>query len=133
MKTRRVRIAKFLKAVENSGGIQSVIAKRMGITPTSLCEWLKRNPEFYKYLEEEDNKRVDTAITTITKDLGNIETAKWFLLKYKKGREKGYNDKPETQVNVQNNLIERKIIIEVVDERKDKTKSEAISSVPISD
>ena|SRR3990167_9759012 len=130
MKTRRVRIAKFLKAVEGSGGIQSVIAKRMGITPTSVCEWLKRNPEFYKYIEEEDNKRVDMAITTITKDLGNTETAKWFLLKYKKGREKGYNDKPETQLNMQlnQNTMTYKFVIDHGEREEDKIDTETTSS-----
>lgn len=134
MKAKKLRIKRFMESVKDSGGIQSLVARRMGITRQSLNEWLDRNPEFWKYIEEEDYKRFDTAQTTITNDLKNTETAKWFLTKYKIGQKYGYKDKPETQVNVQNNTIEQtKIIIEVVDGTKDTINQETIRSIPISD
>lgn len=121
-------------AVKDSFGIQSIIAKRMGIARSTLCEWLDRNPEYWKYIEEENIKRIDLAESTITQDLKNIETAKWFMTKYKGGRARGFSDK-ETQVNVQNNTIEQtKIIIEVVDAtNKTPTDEKTTFSIPISD
>jgi len=125
----KIRPNKFLKACKDSAGIRSIIAKKLDCNPCNLTQWLKRNPEFLKYIEEEQLKVVDKSEAVIIQDINNnnVETAKWFLTKSKMGRERGYGEKIEHENSFKGDNI--KLIIERYNGNSSTTKPEAGNSV----
>ena len=57
----KINITKFKKACEDSGGIKTTIAKRLGITRRWLYLWLEKHPEMEKLIEEESEIVLDMA------------------------------------------------------------------------
>lgn len=92
---------KILKAIKDSGGIITVIQKRLGCV-SWLCA--KQNIEKFEstrqaYLDEKE-KILDIAESSLVKSIqeGNTQDGKWYLSK--KGKERGYADEvPIVNVN----------------------------------
>ena len=95
----RISKKKFKEACKDSGGVQTVAAKLMGVTKQSLSVYLKKNPDMKKLLEEEADKVTDIAEHNINRDIlaGDIETSKWALLNRKSGKTRGYGSKQEVE------------------------------------
>ncbi len=110
----RINKKKFKKACIGSGGIQTVVAKAMGVTRQSLSVYLKKNPDLKKILDEEGEKVIDVAEHNIDRDIvsGDVETSKWALTNRKKGKARGYGFKQEREHTGQSatfNLITKSI------------------------
>ena len=83
-----------LKAIENSQGIVSIIAKRIGCKSETAENLIARWKETQKAYTSECSSVLDLAETVVIKDIakGSVSTAKWYLAL--KGRERGYNPQP---------------------------------------
>jgi hypothetical protein len=90
--------ADILNAIENSGGIMSTIAAKLG------CEWHTAEKYVLKYnetkqaLEDEENKVLDICQQTLIKSIkgGNTQDAKWYLST--KGKRRGFTEKTEHEL-----------------------------------
>lgn len=99
----------MMKAIDNSGGIISLIANRLG------CEWhtAKRYIEMWEETKQahvnELEKFKDICETTVLKAVqdGDVQTAKWVLSH--RARDRGYGDKIEVDGQV---FGEIKIIVQ---------------------
>lgn len=86
----RITKAELLEAVNNSGGIMSIIAQKLN------CSWetAKKNCNKYKAVQEaiasEKEKTKDKAETVIIKSIQemDVQTAKWYLTLM--ARDRGY-------------------------------------------
>jgi len=90
----------FKEALKNSGGNQSIIAKKIGVTRGAVNQYLKRFPKMRDLLELEAERIIDVAENIIDGSITNdkdIDSAKWKLLNSKKGKARGYGAKTEIE------------------------------------
>lgn len=94
----RLTPARFLKGVEGSAGLVTAVAKNMGCTRQALANWLRLNPEFLKYLDEERSKVLDVAENQLINQLtkGEPWAIKFFLMT--QGKKRGYTERQEIEV-----------------------------------
>src|SRR3990167_10261444 len=116
----RINVRRFIKACKDSGGIISIIAKRMSVSRTTLYDYIQREPIAQKYLQEAKEDILDMAESKLisSMNLGEIDSIKWYLARI--GKNRGFSEKPEivTQTNVQVHNIPAtyKIVIENPDD-----------------
>jgi hypothetical protein len=81
---------KFRKAVEGSGGIMTVIAKKLGVNRQYLYVWLDKNPKLRAYIDEEMDKLLDFAEVKLYEEINkdNLRAIIFFLST--RGRKRGY-------------------------------------------
>lgn len=105
--TGRIRPARFLKHVKDSGGILSIISKRLGFSRSGLQRWLNANPEMWKYVYEEREVVVDIAEAKLIKKLNADEdwAIKFVLGNTNRGKQRGYTER-DIVVNTEVNNIQ---------------------------
>jgi hypothetical protein len=89
----KVKTKAFLKHVKNSGGILTIIAKRMGVDRSTLFYWLNRNPTFWEYVFQEREQIVDIAESKLINKLNSDEdwAIKFILGSTNRGKRRGYS------------------------------------------
>ncbi len=110
----RINKKKFKEACGGSGGVQTVIARSIGVTRQAITEYLKKHPEMRKFVEQEGEKIIDVAEHNINKKIvdGDVETSQWALTNRKRGKMRGYGHKQEMEVTgtaATFNLIEKSV------------------------
>jgi len=95
----RITKSKFKEACKGSGGVQTVIAKAIGVTRQAIGLYLKKNPDLRKFLDEEGEKIIDVAEHNINKKIveGDVDVSQWALTNRKKGKIRGYGFKQEIE------------------------------------
>lgn len=94
----RPPLSKILEAIKDSGGVFSVIAKRLGITRNAITNYAREFEEVADAVAAEKEENLDVAenqlIANIRKgDMGAIT----FYLRCK-GRDRGYGDRVESHI-----------------------------------
>ena len=107
----RINLIRFKTACKGSGGIISLIARRLSTERRFVYTYLENEPLAKQILQESKEEVLDIAESHLLKGIteGNKEDIKWYLARI--GRKRGYQERPETQVNVQNNQLEQKTIV----------------------
>lgn len=95
----RPPLSKILEAIKDSGGVFSVIAKRLGITRNAIMNYAREFEEVADAVAAEKEENLDLAenklIANIHKgDMGAIT----FYLRCK-GRGRGYNDRVDSHIS----------------------------------
>ena len=73
---------KLMRAIENSSGIISVIAKRLNVSWVVANNSIKRDSEAYQFYLDECEKIIDVAESVVIssiRDNKDVNTAKWYL------------------------------------------------------
>lgn len=99
--------AKFEKAIEDTGGIMSTIAKKLGVARRTVYNFVNKYPEFAKPLLQEEAERIkDLAENKVIVGIndGDLGTARWYLST--KAKDRGYGQKVEQELSgvVDNNV-----------------------------
>lgn len=79
-----------IEACKGSGGIQAVVAKRVGCTRTTICRYAKKYATVRQALYDADEEATDLAESKL---LTLINTDYWPAIKYRletKGKDRGY-------------------------------------------
>ena len=87
----------MLKAIPNSGGILSHIAKKCGVSRVNLYNFLERNPKYREIIEQERESIIDMAESSLF--LQAKEKQPWatkFILATI-GKKRGYVEKQEME------------------------------------
>lgn len=102
---------KLLKAIENSGGIVSVIANKLGVSWHTANKYIQKWEETKQAYKDETQKFLDICEKTVLKSVkeGDVQTAKWVLAH--KARDRGYGDKLELA-----GQLDTKITINIIGE-----------------
>lgn len=119
----KIKTKGFLKHVKDSGGILTIIAKRMGIDRSSLWTWLQKNPTMWEYVYTEREKVVDIAESKLINKLKQDQdwAIKFVLGSTNRGKRRGYNEGPNVVVNTETNTGPTyKFVIEKPDEVKNE-------------
>ena len=115
----RITQKTFKAALIDSGGNQSTIAQKIGVTRGAVNIYLTKNPNMRELLEIEAERIIDVAENVIDHDIvtnKNIDSSKWKLTNSKRGKARGYGVKQEFDI-----LDERtRIIIEKADDANNK-------------
>ncbi len=95
----KINLEKFKKALENTRGIKSLIARRLGVSRKAVYDYLNRVQKARELYEEEAQKTQDLAESKLNQKIkeGSIKAIKIALLKHKRGRERGYGYKQEIE------------------------------------
>ncbi|MFW6130356.1 MAG: helix-turn-helix domain-containing protein [Atribacterota bacterium] len=95
----KINLKRFKNALENTRGIKSLIAKRLGVTRLTVYNYLEKNPKAREMYEEEAEKTQDLAESTLNRKIqeGDMSAVKIALLNHKRGRERGYGEKTEIE------------------------------------
>src|SRR3990167_6226197 len=130
----KIKTARFLKHVKDSGGILTIIAKRMGVDRSSLWEWLQKNPSMWEYVYTEREQIVDIAESKLIGKLNDSQdwAIKFVLGSTNRGKRRGYNEGPNVVVNTgENTGPTYKFVIERPDDNRDavETNTEAVTGV----
>ena len=97
----RITQKTFKAALIDSGGNQSTIAQKIGVTRGAVNIYLSKNPNMRELLEIEAERIIDVAENVIDHDIvtnKNIDSSKWKLLHSKKGKARGYGVKQELDI-----------------------------------
>ena len=133
---------KVRDAIKDSFGIMNVIAKRCGVNRITIWYFLQKeeNQEFHKLIEQEKEKIIDVAENQCVFQAakGNMDAIKILLLKHKRGRMRGYDDRIEISqfnaneikvvfeegTNDRNDLIDQTPPMKIIDVEKKEIKDE---------
>ena len=82
----------FLAAIEGSGGIVLLVARRLSCHPQTVNEYLNRDPELREQLDREKECMIDAAESTLMNLIkkGSIPATIFFLKT--RGRDRGYSE-----------------------------------------
>lgn len=102
---RKLTTQKILAAMENCGGILSVVSGRLGVHRTTLADYIKESPELQARIAAEGEYFIDVAETSLMRLIreGNVAATIFFLKT--KAKQRGYIERQEVQ-NVQPATIE---------------------------
>ena len=98
----RISQTKFKAALEGSGGNQSTIAQKIGVTRGAVHNFINKNPKMRDLLETEAERIIDVAENVIDADIvkkKDIDSAKWKLLHSRRGKARGYGPKQEIAID----------------------------------
>ena len=95
----RINKKNFKEACKGSGGVQTIVAKAIGVTRQAISIYLKKHPEMRKFLDEEGEKIMDVAEHNIDREIvaGDIDVSQWALTNRKRGKARGYGLKQEVE------------------------------------
>lgn len=87
------------KAIEDSGGIISTIAERLGCEWHTAKKYIENNEELKSVYEAESESVIDLAESKLIENIqANDNTAILFYLKTK-GKKRGYIERNETEIS----------------------------------
>ena len=119
----RITIRNFTKAANKSGGIQTIIAERLGVSRAAVSLYVAKTPEAKEILEQEFEKIVDLAENTVFSKISKGDLKASELLLKTKGKTRGYIEKQEIQHDGLENVPIKIIIHNDVKEKEPKTDS----------
>ena len=73
----------------------------MGVSKQAVSQYLKNNPDVKELCEIENDRIYDISENVVDHDITNnrsVDTAKWKLTHTKKGKERGYGNRQELEV-----------------------------------
>lgn len=93
-----MNITKFKEALEGSGGVQAVIAKKCGVDRSTISRYINKNPKMRILQEQEQERIIDVAENKLHALIGDkdIRAIKFFL--ETKGKSRGYVAKQELEI-----------------------------------
>jgi len=96
-KKQRYSAEEVIKACEKSGGIEAVVAKNLGCTRGTICNYAKRYPTVQRALDQADETLTDAAEAKSSTLIG---AGYWPAIKYRlatKGKNRGYAERTEIE------------------------------------
>ena len=90
----------FKEALVDSGGNQSIIARKLGKARSTITMYLNKNPKMRELLEAEAERVIDVAENIVDSEIvtkKDLDTAKWKLINSKRGKARGYGAKQELE------------------------------------
>lgn len=116
MSTQRYTPKQIIEAIQGTGGIKAIIARRLGCTRHTVDNYLARYATVQKAYEEERETVGDMAEANVHNDIRNhnVDTSKWYLVM--KHPDRGYGQRKSThESEIDISEDRRKIsIIEVI-------------------
>ncbi len=88
----------FKEALIDSGGNQSIIARKLDKARSTITMYLNKYPKMRALCEAEAERVIDVAENIIDKEIvtnKDLDTAKWKLSNSKRGKARGYGIKQE--------------------------------------
>jgi hypothetical protein len=95
----------IVEAIKGTGGIVSIVARRLGCDWHTADKYCKRNETTIQAIEDEKESLLDLAESTIGKSIqdGDVQTSKWLLMTI--GKKRGYSEKQEMEISGQGQLV----------------------------
>jgi len=118
----KITIKNFKEALKKSGGNQSIIAKRLGVTRGAITSFINRKPKMRELVEIEGERIIDVAENIVDSKITNdqdLDTAKWKLINSKRGKARGYGNKTELEHSGETIGTTFNLITKSVEEIKD--------------
>ncbi len=111
----------FKEALIDSGGNQSIIARKLDKVRSTITMYLNKHPKMRKLLETEAERVIDVAENIVDKEIvtnKDLDTAKWKLTNSKRGKARGYGQKQELE-HIGDQGVVFNLITKSVEEIKD--------------
>ena len=107
-----------LGAIEDSGGLITVISKKLGCKWHTAKLYVNKWKTTKEFIEYEIEKTKDKAENIIIKALneGDLQTAKWYLQTI--GKDRGFADKQEIEHNISGKIDNKIEVILVKNENR---------------
>ena len=96
-------VDEVIKAIEGSGAVQAVIAKRLGVHRHTIENYIARWASVRLAYENEDRQNCDMAETVVLNAIkaGDIDTSKWYLARRRKDR---YSERQQVELVTQDDI-----------------------------
>ena len=97
----KASVRKVLKAIQDTGGLISNIATKLGVHYHTVLNYEKKYETVRQAIQEERDKILDIAENTLITKIkeGDEDTSKWFLAR--KGKQRGYSEKIDTEQKIE--------------------------------
>jgi|SRR3990167_2316155 len=120
----KINKIEFTKAVNNSAGNKTLIARRLGVSWVGLWKYLNKYPELNELIKHEQYKLMDLAQSKLVNKVNNGEDWAIRFVLTNQGGMYGWFEKPQIQVidkqnNVQVNIASN--IHELIEQTKNKS------------
>jgi len=121
---------KVVLAIEGTGAIMSVIAKRLNVARQYIYEYFNKHPDLKKYLDAEEERTIDEyeevlkmiATEGALRDSTTLGAVKYYL--NNKARRRGFAERQEIQHSGDAVTKVKLIIIDERDRNEDKSSNE---------
>lgn len=110
----KINKKKFLNALKDSGGVITSIANRLEVTRKAVYEYIERNPELRKFVEDEKEKILDMAEISLFSQVKDKDFGATKYILSTRGKSRGYIEKTESEITHKGEGI--KLIINQKDE-----------------
>ena len=121
---------KFIEALEDTGGVITTIAKKLGVSRKSIYDYLIKFPELKEYLNDEKEKILDMAEISLFSQVKDKDFSATKYILGTLGKRRGYVEKQEIEHTTGDHYV-----IEVIkhEENKDRTITETDGSTGTSE
>ena len=95
---------KFIKALEDSGGILSVIARKLKVTRKAVYNFIDKYPELKELIDQERETILDIAQNTV---YDRVKGEDWEATRYllnTLGRQRGFSSRTEETEQIDHNI-----------------------------
>lgn len=119
----KITTAKFIKACKGSGGVQAILAQKIGVSRQAINQYINDHPDINKYLELAEEEAVDIGESKLMQNIAAGKERSLLFFLERKGKKRGYGKEIKIEGdNPYNSEIERwkKIIEEIEEEKKEK-------------
>ena len=99
MKPKKVSKEKFLEALKGTMGIQTVIARKLGINRATVADYLKNDQELQDAFQQEKESALDLAESKLLQGIndGDAECIRFYLRTV--GKSRGYTERVEQELS----------------------------------
>jgi len=97
----------------SSGGNQSIISQRMSVSRSAVSMYLSNNKDMKELCEQEGERIIDVSENVLDNDIvknKSVDSAKWKLSNSKRGKNRGYGFKLETEHSGQQQIIIHEVV-----------------------
>lgn len=95
----------IIEALEKSLGVVTTACKKVGIGRTQFYHWLKTDEDFAKEVDDIQNIALDFAESQLHKQIGDGNTSATIFYLKTKGKNRGYIERVEQDVNLSDKRI----------------------------
>ena len=115
-KSRHIKKESMLKALEKSLGVVTVACRKSEIPRSTFYKWLNEDEDFAKEVLDIENIALDFAESQLHKQIKDGSTAATIFYLKTKGKERGYVERVEQEINFTEKPIFKGIDLDVAED-----------------
>jgi predicted transcriptional regulator len=123
----KLTIANFIKACKKSGGVQALIAQRLGVSRSAVTQFIQSHPFLIDELESAREEIMDLAESKLYEKINKGDSKDIHFLLERLGAKRGFALKQEISHKVEENVFTRVMKIAQNSDKEKENNDESTS------